>query len=68
VMAPLHPALRIALSTASTLSQPWSGMTSGRYVAVRMSLELNRGRYADEDSGEGVFEDGGYNDGFGKLM
>jgi hypothetical protein len=43
-------------------------MTSGRYVAVRVSLELNRGRYADEDNGEGVLEDGGYNDGFGKLM
>jgi hypothetical protein len=67
-MVPFHPALRIALSTASALSQPWSGMTSGRYVAVRVSLELNRGRYADEDNGEGALEDGGYNDGFGKLM
>ena len=37
-------------------------------MAVRVSLEVNRGRNADEDRGEGVCEDGGYNDGLGKLM
>lgn len=37
-------------------------------MAVRVSLWENRSRWADEDSGEGVLEDGGYNDGLGKLM
>jgi hypothetical protein len=30
----------MALSIASSLDQPWSGITSGRYVAVRVDLPL----------------------------
>lgn len=56
VIAPLHPAFWIALSTASSLSQPCSGMTSGRYVALNVWRELTRGRgrYVDDDSGDGA--------------
>ena len=49
-MRPFQPALRIALSIASMCSQPWSGATSGRYVA-------DKGRRAakgDDDEDEEV--------------
>lgn len=53
VITPLHPALRIALSTASSLSQPCSGITSGKYVAENVCFEVRRGKKGDEDNGEG---------------
>ena len=57
VITPLHPAFRTALSTASSLSQPWSGITSGRYVAENVCFEVSRGKKGDEESGEGDSDD-----------
>lgn len=48
----------MALSTASVFVQPWVGATSGRYVAVRLSLilvaRLRRldSRFSAEDDAE----------------
>lgn len=52
-MRPSHPAFRIALSTASILVQPCSGMTSGRYVAVKGRFEEKREEKREGD-GENV--------------
>jgi hypothetical protein len=57
VITPLHPALRIALSIASSLSQPCSGITSGRYVAEKVCFEVRRGKEGDEENGEGASDD-----------
>ena len=61
VIRPDQPALWIALSTASILSHPWAGMTSGKYVALNVFLDVADGvglaledRVVDEESGEGV--------------
>ena len=44
-------------------------MTSGKYVAERVCLELKRGRKEEEEKGDGVDESvEGYIDGFGKLI
>lgn len=70
-IGPAQPALRIALSTASILSQPWAGITSGRYVAVKVRLEVKRGRNEEEEKGDEAEDDDrdvGYNAGSGKLM
>jgi len=42
---------------ASTLSQPWSGITSGKYVAENVCFEVMRGKKRDEESGEGVSDE-----------
>lgn len=51
---PFHPALRIALSTASICSHPWSGATSGRYVAdnVRRDAAAAKGEGEEEEEEE----------------
>ena len=49
-MRPFQPALRIALSMASVCSQPWSGATSGRYVADK----VRRAAKGDDEEGEEV--------------
>lgn len=68
-MDPFQSAFRMALSIASILSHPCSTMTSGRYVAERVFLEVKRGRKLEEESGEGADESvDGYIAGFGKLM
>lgn len=67
MIRPDHPALWIALSTASILSHPWDGMTSGRYVALKVFLWVAEGvgliapddddedeSVVDEENGEGV--------------
>ena len=62
VIRPDHPALWIALSTASILSHPWAGTTSGKYVALNVFFEAAEGvgpvaledRAVDEESGEGA--------------
>jgi len=46
---------------ASTLAHPCSGMTSGRYVAVRSRLGLEKrervdGKEVEEERGEGVLD------------
>jgi len=56
---------------ASILFQPWSGMTSGRYVAEKVCLEVTRvvGRYDEDESGEGVPDEGaGSKDGCGNVI
>lgn len=72
VMRPLHPAFRIALSTASILSHPCSGAISGRYVAEKLCFKVLRaGTTGGEDKGEGVEEgeeEVGSNDGCGNDM
>lgn len=56
-MRPEYPDLRIALSTASSRSQPCSGAISGRYVAlyVRPS-ERRAGAEPPEESGDGALD------------
>ena len=49
-MRPPQPALRIALSIVSSLSQPCSSATCGRYVALKECFR--------ERTGEGVVERG----------
>lgn len=59
----------MALSIASILSHFCSGMTSGRYVAVKVFLDdiLAVGRLVLDESGEGVLEeDVESRDGWGK--
>jgi hypothetical protein len=59
VIRPSQPALCMALSMASTLLHPCSGMTSGRYVAEKtrfVDLDLLERRLEEEDKGEGVLE------------
>ena len=70
VIWPVHPALWMALSMASILVQPWSGMTSGRYVAEKeRCFAVRRGRWEDDDSGEGAEDEGGERrDGCGKVI
>lgn len=59
----------MALSIASLLSHPCSTITSGKYVAERVCLDLRRGKKEEEENGEGGDESAeGYIDGFGKLM
>jgi len=48
----------MALSMASILSHPCSGITSGKYVAEKDCLEVILGRLKDEENGDGVSEDG----------
>ena len=44
-------------------------MTSGRYVAVKVCLEVTRGRLLEEEVGEGVSEEGeAMREGCGKEM
>lgn len=58
VMGPDQPALRMALSTASVFVHSCSGITSGRYVAVKVRLdEERRGRKREDDRGDGVLDD-----------
>ncbi len=71
-MRPLQPALRMALSMASILSQPCSSATSGRYVAENECFRTLRVATEDPDeSGEGA-DDGegetGMSDGCGNEM
>ncbi len=60
-MRPSHPAFRIALSIVSFLSQPWSGATSGRYVAVigRLFMKCDEAlsRDGEDEYGDGVFDE-----------
>lgn len=68
-MRPFQPAFWMALSMASNLSHPCSGMTSGRYVAEKDCFDVNLGRYDEEESGEGVVdEEVGSNEGCLKLI
>lgn len=68
-MGPLQSAFRMALSIALTLSHPCSTMTSGKYVAERVCLELRRGKKEEEENGEGGDESAeGYIAGFRKLI
>lgn len=57
VIRPDHPALLMALSIASILFQPCSGITSGRYVAVKDGLDVTLGKYAEDESGDGVSDE-----------
>ena len=55
-MRPFQPALRMALSMASILSQPCSSATSGRYVAEKECLRTLRvGAEDPDESGEGAY-------------
>lgn len=47
----------MALSMASILLQPCSGMTSGKYVAVKVCFDVTLGKYAEDESGEGVSDE-----------
>lgn len=58
MIRPVHPALWIALSIASILSHPCSGMTSGRYVAEKDCLDVKRGRDGVLENGEPGSVDG----------
>ena len=56
-MRPFHPALRIALSTVSTLSQPCSGAICGRYVAENFCFSVFLVGTDDEEAkGDGASE------------
>lgn len=69
-MRPLQPALWIALSIVSTLSQPCSGAICGRYVAENFCLSAFLVGTDDEEvRGEGATEgDAGSSDGCGKVI
>lgn len=54
VMWPPQPDFSMALSIASNLSHPCSGMTSGRYVAVNFFLDVTLGRFGVEEKGDGA--------------
>lgn len=61
----------MALSIASILSHPWSGMTSGRYVAENDCLDVNRGRLGVDELGDGVSDVGvdvAMSEGCGNVM
>lgn len=56
-MRPEYPDLRIALSTASSRSQPCSGAISGRYVALYVRPRDRRaGTGPAEESGDGALD------------
>lgn len=70
MIRPFHPALWIALSTASILSHPCSGITSGRYVAVNDCFDVSRVRLPEDENGEDVSEEDDWDvkDGCGNVM